>query len=194
MFLVIGLALPRGMHTGGDLSWKEWLFEDVFQCLRIRLILSCRSITFWLQLPPGNPSSACMTFYSRYCHHTVFLSTTNSQLCSHVAAAGRVKLITSWHQLLCNTCWIRDCSQHYVLLAMALLAKSRFSDYICMKLVPARMITSHLLYVYSGELNLCMMQLLWQVVRSHSKFDSVLMTENHKWPALHNAFIHAQLS
>jgi hypothetical protein len=40
----------------------------------------------------------------------------------------------------------------------------------------------------------CMMQLLWQLVHSHSKFDSVLMTENHKWPALHNAFIHAQLS
>jgi hypothetical protein len=104
--------------------------------LRIRLILSCRSITFWLQLPPGNLSSACIsfvTFYSRYCHHTVFLSTTNSQLCSHimVAAAGRAKLITSWHQLMCNTCWIGDCSQHHVLLAMALLAKSRFSDYIC---------------------------------------------------------------
>jgi hypothetical protein len=136
LFLVIGFALPRGMHIGEDLSWKEWLFEDVFQCLRIRLILSCRSITFWLQLPPGNLSSACIsfvTFYSRYCHHTVFLSTTNSQLCSHimVAAAGRAKLITSWHQLMCNTCWIGDCSQHHVLLAMALLAKSRFSDYIC---------------------------------------------------------------
>jgi hypothetical protein len=129
--LVIGLALPRGMHIGGDLSWKEWLFEDVFQCLRIRLILSCRSMTFWLQLPPGNLSSACisyMTFCSRCRHPTVFLSTTNSQLCSRVAAAGRMKLITSWHQLLCNTCWIGDCSQHHVLLAMALLAKSRFSD------------------------------------------------------------------
>jgi len=56
------------------------------------------------------------------------------------------------------------------------------------------MIKSHLLYVYSAELNLCMIQLLWQLVHSHCNLTVFWWEKTTKGQPFAMLFRVAQLS
>jgi hypothetical protein len=63
-----------------------------------------------------------------------------------------------------------------------------------MNLVPVTLIKAHLLYVYSAELNPCMVQLLWQLVHSHCNLTVFWWEKTTNGQPFTMLFTHAQLS